>query len=127
MIRPECILSGDNFNPLNIINILPNIKIEKMIGAGEIATIGRYKGKPCAYGLCKISTPDNVAPEERIKWMTTLISNHLGIFRENGVTDIELSILWKGYQGSIEFTHDELKAIADLGIPLTIDYLFQND
>ncbi|HLF63468.1 MAG TPA: hypothetical protein VI603_06940 [Saprospiraceae bacterium] len=57
--------------------------------------------------------------------MTTLISQHSESFRSSGVTDIELNILWTGRQGNMEFTHEELVGIAELGIPLTINYSFE--
>ena len=125
MIRPECILSGDNFDPTDLKEKKRDIKIEKIIATGEIGTRGPYKGKPTPYGLCKITTPDDILPEDRIKWMTVLISRHIKTCRATGATDIEFSIHWTGRQGNMEFTSEELKGIADLGIPLTIDYVFE--
>ena len=127
MIVPECVLSGDNFDPTDLIKKIPDIKIEKIRATGEIGTRGRYKDKPMPYGHCKITTPDNIPTADRIKWMTTLIARHLKTFRTSGATDIELSIYWTGVQGNMEFTTDQLKDIADLGIPLTIDYVFQKE
>jgi len=125
MIEPRCILSGDNFNPSHLIDKLTDVTIEKIIGTGEISNRGRYKLQPSPYGLCQIWTPSNVPMPDRIKWMTTLISQHSESFRSSGVTDIELNILWTGRQGNMEFTHEELVGIAELGIPLTINYSFE--
>jgi hypothetical protein len=125
MIRPECILSGDNFDPADLIKKIPDVRIEKIIATGEIGTRGRYKGQLTPYGLCKITTPDSIPVEEKIKWLTAIISRHIETFRANGATDIEFSIYWTGLQGNMEFTSEQLRGIADLGIPLTIDYVFE--
>lgn len=125
MIEPECILSGDSFDPSDLIRILPELGIEKRIASGEIGTRGRYKGQPSPYGLGTIRTPDSIPVKERIKWLTAIISQHIETFRANGATDIEFNIHWSGLQGNMEFSAEELKGIADLGIPLTMDYMVQ--
>lgn len=124
MLIPSCILSGENFDPTDLVGKINDVTIEKLSTTGEIGLKGRYKGKPMPYGLCKITGPANIHTKDKITWMTRFMSKHIVTFNTNGATEIELNILWKGHQGNIEFTADELKEIANLRVPMTIDYVF---
>ena len=125
MIEPECDLWGESFHPSDLI-VIENIKMRLSNEPNTIGTNGKYKGKPQPFGFCKIATPDTVSNPQKIEWLADFIKVNKHKFNEAGATDITFSINWFGVQGNMEFTSKELSKIAELNIPLTITYIFED-
>ena len=125
-IDPECYLYGDLFFPSKLRERIPNVEMRGIIEPGEIRAVGKYQGKPAPYGACYIVTPENIG-EDRIEWMADFIAQHMESFKAAGADDIVYWLYWTGLQGNMELRPVELRKLADLGIPLAIDYTYETD
>ncbi len=126
MIKPECLLYGENFSPKKLLNI-KNIYFKTKNEVGDIAPIGRYKDKPLPYGSCTLMVPKHIDIKNRIEWMADFIYENIDSFKESGATDITFSICWSGLQGNMELSVEELQKIAKLQIPLSMDYIYEKE
>ena len=110
-----------------MLSSLENINLRLVDEPGENKKAGKYKDKPLPYGACCVCTPDDIPNPRRIEWMADYINTNKKSFIEAGATDIIFWIYWYGIQGNMEFTPTELAKIADLNIPLCVDYIFQDE
>jgi len=123
MIDPECHLWGENFSPGKLKQAIPSIQMRQVTEPGAIQTRGKFRGQPAPYGACCIETPEEVSTDQRIEWMADFIASYCAVFKGAGASDIVYWLYWTGVQGNMEFNPRELKKIADLEIPLCIDYI----
>jgi hypothetical protein len=88
---------------------------------GDIASRGRYKGKPRPYGSAELLVPNTVARNKRMQWLRNLTVNHMGELRACGATDmvVDLTVL-NSVQGNWELDQLEIEALASLNVPLSI-------
>jgi hypothetical protein len=124
MIETECDLSGQEFQPALLKQKLEDIELRNVTNPGDLATVGKYKGKPIPYGSCTVVTPTGIEPDKRIEWIADFIKKHEKIFRDCGATDFRVQINWTGIQGNMELKATELEKLADLRIPLNMNYFF---
>ncbi len=126
MIQPECHIWGKDFHP-SCLGTINNIQMHLVNEPGEIGSLGKYKDKPLPYGACCVCTPDSIPIPRRITWMADFIKANKKKFMDAGATDITFWIYWYGTQSNMEFTPTELSKIAELNIPLCIDYIQKNE
>ena len=82
---------------------------------GEIARIGRYKGKPTPYGSSRYVVPESVPEKNRRLYLFRKILPLLATFRKAGATDWYLSID-RAYHAQCNdaFTQEEMKMFLKL-------------
>jgi hypothetical protein len=126
VIIAQCTLSGDQFYPSKLIGQIPSdIQMDLVHDPAQIGANGRFKGTPFPYGYCRFLSPEKVNSPDRIEWMADFISKYIDLFRTAGANDIVLHLDWTGIQGNMEFTASQLKKIADLNIPLSVTYRYE--
>jgi len=108
---------------MEVKEVIPNAQMRLVTEPGEIQEHGRFQGQPAPHGACCISTPEEVEESQRIEWMADFIARYSDVFRAAGASDIVYWLYWTGLQGNMKFHPRELKKIADLAIPLCIDYI----
>lgn len=121
--KAECALWGDSFSPA-LLEDIPDIHFRLAHEVGDIARLGRYKGKLYPYGACHLGTPELVTQESVIEWMADFVAAHKEKFVVAGATSIVFWIYWYGGQGNTELSVVELNKLAALQIPLCMDYIF---
>lgn len=110
----SCILIGENFSPSALeksMNIFFHQKNEK----GEIATIGRFKGRPLPYGSCV------VCDESNQEIVMDFLEKNLDILKKNGIDNIflRLDVIYES-QCNFELDPNFLSRIVKFSIPLSI-------
>ncbi|MGE0273923.1 MAG: hypothetical protein AB7R40_00680 [Nitrospiraceae bacterium] len=123
IIEPECHLWGDTFSPSHLRQLVPAIQMRLLTEPGEIQAKGKYRGQPAPYGACCVTTPEEIEVRHRIEWMADYIAANLPFFKAAGATDIIYWLYWTGLQGNMEFKPSEIRKIANLDIPLCINYI----
>jgi len=118
---PRITLSGDNFSPKRVDNDSCSFFSNKK-EKGDIATTGRYKGKPLPYGSAVIASPENITGEnEKILWVIEKYLNHKEKILNCGAEDIVFHIDVNYIdQCNLAFDPEIIKKISDLNISLTI-------
>src|SRR5579862_2761263 len=83
--------------------------------AGDVAKVGRYKGKPYPYGASEIRVPDNLQRDEKIPALVAMVMPVLPRMKEEGADSFYVSagIFYDG-QCNLEFTSRELALLASL-------------
>ena len=127
MIETECELTGQEFRPSLLSDKIADIQLRNAINPGDLGTLGPYKNKPVPYGSCVVVTPTEIKPEKRIEWIADYIKKHKKIFGDCGATDFHIQITWTGIQGNMEFNVNELEKLADLKVPVNMNYFFNKD
>ncbi len=118
----RCHLYGDEFSP-NRVEELTGITLENKIEVGEIATKGRYRGKPTPYGngelipLSKYKETNDFG----LEWIALTIFEHLDVFRKCGAENIEL-VVGVFHEGQCNFSlpPKAMKLIGEMGIELQV-------
>ena len=122
IIKPKCSLWGKKFSPKKLL-VIPNIIIKHSNEPED------YNSKNSAttynYGACYIETPREIKNHLRIEWMLDYILEHREKFEKSGATDIVFEVDWYGLQGNMEFNVIEIKKLALLEIPFSLDYIQQ--
>ena len=82
---------------------------------GEIAKIGRYKGKPTPYGTSRYVVPDSVHEKNRRRYLFRKIHPLLRAFKKAGATDWHVSID-RAYHAQCNdaFTQEEMRLFLKL-------------
>jgi hypothetical protein len=95
---------------------------------GDPGVIGRYRGGiPIPYGAARIEVPSNVLSDQTILWLAKKLSSQIDMLRKCGAEDIHFSIaLYHDGQCNWALTAEELKALASLGIYITVS-AYQDD
>lgn len=118
----RCHLYGVEFSPKRA-EELTGITLENKIEVGEIVSKGRYRGTPIPYGNGELIPPINfkVANDFGLEWIALTIYEHIEIFRNCGVENIDL-IIGVFYEGQCNFTlpPKALKLIGKMGIELQV-------
>lgn len=127
MIETECELTGQEFRPSMLPDKISDIQLRNAIDPGDLGTLGRYKDKPLPYGSCIVVTPTEVKPEKRIEWIADYVKKHKQIFIDSGATDFHIQITWTGIQGNMEFNVKELEKLADLKVPVNMNYFLKDE
>lgn len=113
-------LWGERFFPSRI-KVSGNVEIINAIDPGDIGKIGKYRGKPTPYGSCDVRCTR--MDRSQIVYLAAHLKRHLALYRKHEATDIVFWIIWTGVQGNMEFTVQELRKLADMRIPVAMDYI----
>ena len=126
-LYPSCSLWGEQFSPKSAAEE-SGILLEDASEVGELGTRWRYRGLPQPYGMAFIRAPAEIPAAERLSWIAAAVSRHLPTFRKHGAEQVvlDLSVGYK-HQCNLEFSPQELRSIADLGIPFTITCVWDDD
>jgi hypothetical protein len=124
---PSCSLSGEQFSPKRAAEE-SGVLLQDASEVGELGTLGRYRGLPQPYGMAFVRAPAEIPAAERLSWIVAAVSRHLPTFRRHGADEVvlDLSVGYK-HQCNLVFSPDELRCIADLGIPFTISCVWDDD
>jgi len=122
-LSPKCHLYGDSLSP-KAIEEKTKILFKKKNEPGDIGNTGKYRGTPIPYGSATLQPTDELmqtSSKEALKWLLGLVKANLDIFRKNGASDVTLDlVVFHDGQCNLEFSVDELRRIAELGLPLTL-------
>lgn len=91
---------------------------------GQISDKGRHRGRPYPYGACNIVTPPEISLESKIEWLAEYVAHNIDNFKKCGAEDIVFWIVWRGAQGNMELSTNELQKIASLNIPMAMNYYY---
>ena len=68
-----------------------------------------------------LHTPEEVPPAEKLTWLLNIALRHIDAFRISGADSAEVWIVeYFDGQMNMEYTPDELKKLAQLGLPLCV-------
>jgi hypothetical protein len=113
-------LWGEEFYPSKL-HLDGDIEIVDSNDPEEIGDIGKYRDKPLPYGACKVECTLNNT--NNIIYMAKHLKNHHNLLMEANASDIVYWIIWRGIQGNMEFDVNELSALAEMKIPVAMDYI----
>jgi hypothetical protein len=117
---PYLVIRGEHFSPRQA-EELTCLTLSNKLELGEIATRGRYKGKPRPFGAAHIKVSKDVASTDRLSRLLELVAPHLESLQQLGATSRHVHIdvcYWD--QCNLEFEPEEIARIAVLALPLTI-------
>jgi hypothetical protein len=92
---------------------------------GDIGQTGKYKGKPIPYGVCNIHCTARIP--DRISYLAKHLTKHQAQLKAAHATSIVYWILWRGIQGNMELTVNELARLAEMKVPVAMDYIQMED
>lgn len=113
-------LWGEEFFPSKL-NISGEVEIVDANDPGDLGNIGKYKAKPTPNGSCQVQC--KLKSQNNIIYMAKHLKEHLDELKNANASDIVYWIIWRGIQGNMEFDVDELTALADMKIPVAMDYI----
>ena len=113
-------LWGEEFYP-SMLDISGDVEVVDANDPGDIGIIGKYKNKPIPYGSCQVKC--TMKSQNNIIYMAKHLKKHLSAFKKANASDIVYWIIWRGIQGNMEFNVLELAALADMGIPVAMNYI----
>jgi hypothetical protein len=115
-----CALWGNRFIPSQL-RVSGQIEIADANDPGDIGTLGRYRGEPTPYGSCNVRC--TIRGRKKIGYLATHLRRNLARYRRHGATSIVYWILWRGIQGNMELTVQELRKLADMKVAVAMDYI----
>lgn len=113
-------LWGNDFYPSRL-RISGKVEITEASDPGEMTRIAKLQGKPTSYGACEIRC--TVMGQKKIAYLARHLTKHLSYYRAQHATDIVYWILWRGIQGNMELTVNELARLAEMKVPVAMDYI----
>ena len=116
----HCALWGERFFPSRL-HLTGHVEVADANDPGDIGVLGKYRGKPTPYGSCAVRC--TIKGRKKIAYLATHLKRHLAVYRKHGATSIVYWILWRGTQGNMELTVQELKKLADMKVALAMDYI----
>lgn len=120
-IEPYCALYGEFLNVPELERQSTALLAAKTV-RGQIADWGMHRGKPYPYGACNIIVPPEIPLELKVEWLADYVMRNIGDFKKCGAEDIVFWIVWRGGQGNMELSANELQKIAALNIPMAMNY-----
>ena len=73
------------------------------------------------YGTCEVKC--TLVGGTQIVYLASHLKRYLPLYKKSRATDIVFWIMWRGLQGNMEFTVQELRKLADMKIPVAMDYI----
>ena len=113
-------LWGKRFCPSRL-RITGKVDIVGATDPGDIGQIGKYTGKPKPYGACQVRC--TVRGRNKIAYLARHLTRHLAHYKAEHATHIVYWILWRGVQGNMELTVNELARLAEMKVPVAMDYI----
>ena len=119
-LRLSVLLRGDAFSPKEA-ERATGLNLQDKLEVGEIATKGRYRGKPVPYGTAQLEAPEEIPYGESLLWIIGALEKHLDSFYGMGA---DTTRIYAGYfykdQCNFGFGKNELQALAKLNIGFDI-------
>lgn len=119
-VEVYCSLLGEHFFPSRL-KVFGKVELINAKDPGDIGQTGKYRGKPIPYGTCEVKC--TLVGRTQIVYLATHLKRYLPQYKKNRATNIVFWILWRGLQGNMEFTVQELRKLADMKIPVAMDYI----
>jgi hypothetical protein len=122
-VEASCDFWGEAFSP-SFAEERTGLHFAEKNEAGEIGTLGRYKGVPIPYGSSTLLPPCQVTIENPVyglEWLAQAVKQHRQSFEKAGATRIvlDLNVSHDG-QCNLEFGGGLLRKIAESGVTLTV-------
>lgn len=123
VLLPKCHLQGDAFSPQKVEDST-GLQFATKNEPGEIGTLGRYRGTATPYGSATLQPSEDLvsrSPEDALRWLLDSVKKNLETFRRNGASSVTLDlVVFHDGQCNMEFSAQELRDIAELGLPLAL-------
>lgn len=110
--------AGDHFTPSKV-----NAPFSDAHDPGEVGRFGRYRGIPDPLGHASFDAPEE--EPEKIEYIHRIVIPLLPELRKAGAEDFWLRITYHSDSGSIGFSREEIKMIAELQCEVPIDCLIE--
>ena len=117
-------LWGKRFFPSRL-RVSGHVQITGANDPGDIGETGRYRGKPTPYGACEVRC--TVKGRKKIAYLARHLTKHLAHYRAQHASDVVYWILWRGTQGNMELTVNELARLAETRVPVAMDYIHMEE
>lgn len=108
--------TGDHFTPSKV-----NAPFSNAHDPGEVGRFGRYRGIPDPLGHASFDAPEE--EPEKISYIHRIVVPLLPELRRAGAEDFSLRITYSSDSGSIGFSREEIKMLAELQCDVPIDCL----
>lgn len=119
-VEVYCSLWGKHFFPSRL-KVFGKVEIINANDPGDIGQTGMFRGKPMPYGTCEVKC--TLVGGTQIVYLASHLKRYLPLYKKSRATDIVFWIMWRGLQGNMEFTVQELRKLADMKIPVAMDYI----
>jgi len=117
-------LWGKKFIPSRL-KVSGKVRIVRANDPGDIGTTGRYRGKPTPYGSCDLEC--TIRGRGKIAYLAGHLAKNRIRYKALRVSDIVYWILWRGVQGNMELSVNEVAKLARTGVPVAMDYMFMEE
>src|SRR4051794_2307074 len=84
-LHPKLTLWGGTFSPRRAEEEV-GLPLSRKEEPGEIADLGKYRGRPRPYGFAWLAVPEGVRSGDRVRWLLAEAIRHLDAYRRIGVT-----------------------------------------
>ena len=117
-------LWGERFFPSRL-RISGKVKIVRPNDPGDIGTTGRYRGKPIPYGSCDVEC--TIQGRRKIAYLAEHLVKYRNHYKTQRASDIVYWILWRGTQGNMELSANELAKLAETKAGVAMDYILMEE
>ncbi len=123
---PHIALCGDTFSPAKAEH-LTGLRFSQKHEPGQIATWGRFKGKPYPFGAATLVSPKGLSASQALAWLLDAVEPHVETLKQLGADDNAFHITYAyESQCNLEFEPNLLARLAQPGFRLTIT-CYQSD
>jgi hypothetical protein len=115
------ILRGKNFHPSRL-HVSGRVEITDANDPGDMTRIAKLRGKPTDYGACIVRC--TISGRRKIAYLSRHLTKNISSYKAQHATHIVFWILWRGIQGNMELTVNELAKLAEMKVPVAMDYIY---
>jgi len=113
-------LWGEKFFPSRL-RVDGKVQITDASDPGETGTTGRYRGRSMPYGACRVRC--TIKGRRKIGYLARHLTKRLPYYRARHASYVVYWILWRGVQGNMELSVNEVARLAETRVPLAMDYI----